>query len=736
MRLVISGIVQGVGFRPHVYRTAVSLGLNGKVWNDGADVIVDVDNAEAFISNILKDLPPLARVSQVLMNDEPMDKSVKGFHIVGSANGNGGISIPADTAVCGNCLNDMKAGRRKGYAFTSCTECGPRFTLIDAVPYDRKNTAMNEFDMCPECRREYSDPKDRRFHHQTVCCEKCGPKYSLTDANGKPIKGDPVNEFASILKNGGIGVMKSWGGMHICCTPENTAKLRKWYNRPQKPFALMVGNADTVKKYAEPNAFEMTHLTSVHRPIVLMPKVYSKTTEMIAPGLNTIGIFLPYTGMQHLLFDHLDAIVMTSANFPGEPMLLDNTNVMELNADAYLLHDQNIINRADDSVLRMNCGNTAFIRRSRGHVPSAVGIGTKDWRVALQSRIPVSNGIRTTGCVLGIGAQENLTASVLLNEEVHSTQHIGDGDSLGVPEYLETSVRSLTKSLKCTPQAVVMDKHPGYSNRPLGKMLAEEFGAELMEVQHHHAHAASLLADNNVEDAIVMTLDGTGYGDDGNAWGGEILFSDVRSYERLAHLQNIPLLGSEKALYDLRRLKFAVDLINGKNTELFNEKDSEVLRKLAPKSIKTSSFGRLLDTLAFTLGVCEKRTYDGEPAMKMESLLATGKMIGGFDTHMEGCEINTADLFARIGNGRKEDIAYSIIRNVVSAMTEAACDHAESKGTKNIGLTGGVSYSEPICRMFTEDVKKRGMNILLHNQIPNGDGGISAGQAVIGSVRL
>jgi len=416
-----------------------------------------------------------------------------------------------------------------------------------------------------------------------------------------------------------------------------------------------------------------------------------------------------------MLFNNLgeDALIMTSANLPGEPMILDDEHVLELNADAYLLHDQKIMNRADDSVLRMNGKNVSFIRKSRGHIPSYIKIGIE-------------------GDVVSIGAQENLTASVAVNGKIWTTQHIGDGGSLGVPEYLDDAVRSMMKMLGSSPSVIAMDMHPGYSNRKVGRILSEEFGADIMEVQHHWAHAASLLADNREEECVAISVDGTGYGADGNAWGGEIMLADLERYERIAHLQNIPLLGSEKALYDLKRLKFAIDEMNGISSELFDDRDSNILRKMMPSSVRCSSLGRILDVLAFTLGVCEHRTYDGEPAMKMEPLLSRGKMIGGFETELKGKEIMTAGLFSRIDKKcDRNDTAYAIIRNVVNLMVMTACDAADSAGIRNIGLTGGVSYSAPICSMVEEEVNKRGMNLLVHRRVPNGDGGISVGQAAI-----
>ena len=716
MRIVIKGTVQGVGFRPTVYRIASSLGLNGKVWNDGPDVVIDVDDGNELLRILKEQLPPLAKIDSIETEDYGPDPSVNGFSIVPSSYGNGSVGIPTDTAICDSCLKEIRSGgRRKGYAFTTCTDCGARFTLISGLPYDRNNTAMKEFPMCEKCSSEYNDPTDRRFHHQTICCPECGPRYYVIDNDGKRIDGDPIPTFAKMIDSGAIGIAKSWGGMHICTTLENASKLRKWYGREQKPFAIMVRDIDCVKQYARPSRKEIEHLTSEHRPIVLMEKIYSDLTETISPRLDNIGVFLPYTGMQYLLFDCLDhdALIMTSANIPGEPMILNDKDVLELGADVYLLHNQHIVNRADDSVVRTYRDNTFFIRKSRGHVPSF---------------IPT----KYSGAAIGIGAQENLTATVSYGGRLYTTQHIGNGESVGVIEYLESSTDSLMELLGCRPQAIAMDLHPGYSNRRYGKHLAEKYDAELIEIQHHWAHAASLLTEHNVDEAVVLSIDGTGYGTDGNAWGGEVLRTDLDRFERISHLQNIPLLGSERALHDLRRLKFAVDCINGEDNHIVSDEMANVMRKLMNKSIKTSSFGRLLDTLAFTLGVCRTRTYDGEPAMKMEPLLARGRLIPGFETEMNNGEILTAHLFADLPkNEKREDIAYSIVRNVIDSMVDSACDCAESKGIGTIGLSGGVSYNRPICKMVENATLGRGLKFMTHDCVPNGDGGISVGQAAI-----
>jgi hydrogenase maturation protein HypF len=577
---------------------------------------------------------------------------------------------------------------------------------------------MDDFPLCPDCLSEFKDPLDRRFHHQTICCPKCGPKYRLEDNEGPLDVEDPILSLAKELDAGRIAVVKGWGGMHICCNLDNLKKMREWYGRKEKPFAIMARDMDALKNYGEPTPFEEELLRSPNRPIVLVKKKESDVTELASPGLDNIGMFLPYTGMHHILFSNLDhdALVMTSANIPGEPMIVDDKRIKELGADLYLLHNQPILNRADDTVVRAIGSNTQFIRRSRGNVPYHLPIGSK-------------------GCAIGLGPQENLTAAVSLDGYIWPTQYIGNGEKIGVPEYLEEAVRTQIRFLNCRPTVIALDLHPGYSNRPLGKMLSQEYGADLIEVQHHWAHAASLMVDSGVESCVALTLDGTGHGDDGTAWGGEVLQSDFSSYKRVAHLETLPLLGSEKALYDLRRLKFAIDEMNGVENHSFTDSESMVLRKLMKTSVRTSSFGRVLDALSYWLGVCEQRTYDGEPAMKLEPLLARGKLVEGFETEtVNGC-VKTAQLFHE-SKEKREDVAYSIVYNIMKELVQSASESADSSGMENIGITGGVSYNGTITNMFMELVEKTDHQFILHNDVPNGDGGVSIGQVAIAARKL
>ncbi|MCQ2052979.1 MAG: carbamoyltransferase HypF [archaeon] len=716
MRITIEGTVQGVGFRPTVQKIATSLGLNGRVWNDGSMVIIDVDDALALKNALMKNLPPLAKVEHLKIEDSPAPDCT-GFFITPSKNTSKSVSIPTDTAVCDKCLLEMRSkGRRKGYAFTTCTDCGARFTLLSSLPYDRDKTAMSDFLMCVDCKNEYQMIKNRRFHHQTICCPKCGPRYRLTDREGIEISGDPIPVFARMLDSGKIGIAKSWGGMHICCTLENVRHLREICHRPQKPFAIMVRDLEVAKKYVILTEKEKELLTSPNRPIVVANKNNKLLTEEIAPGLGNVGVFLPYTGMQHLLFDCLshDALIMTSANIPGEPMIIRDEDVFDkLEADCYLLHDQKIINRADDSVVRAFGNKTLFIRKSRGFIPSY-----------LKTNSDV--------CAIGIGAQENLSGTVSTNGRLYSTQYIGNGKSFNAIEYLETATDSLISLLGCIPQVVSMDMHPGYTNRKYGKRLSEKYHIPLLEIQHHWAHAISLLTETRETESAVLAVDGTGYGDDGNAWGGEVFIANLEGYERIAHLQYFPLIGGEKAVMDPVRLKFAIDEINGVDSGLVPERSADIYRKIMSNSIFTSSMGRFLDAMAVALGICNQRTYDGEPAMKIEPFLSKGKFIEGFNLKTKSGIIETVSMFKDIPiNVSKADIAYTMTKSVIDEMANIACDNAMKKGIQTVGLTGGVSYNAPICKMAKDAIEARGLKFIMHDKVPCGDGGISVGQAVI-----
>jgi len=725
MKLIFKGIVQGVGFRPTIYRIAKDMGLNGYVLNKGSEVEVVINkNHEEFIKELKKHLPPIAKISDI--EKKECNKVFSDFKILYSKKGEKHSQIPTDIATCEKCLNEIfdQSNRRYHYPFTNCTVCGARFSLIKDIPYDRERTSMGEFDLCPNCTKEYNNPMDRRYHAQTISCKKCGPKYFLYDKNKKNLgEKDAISTFAKQIDSGKIGVIKSWGGMHLCCNLDEIPRFRGWYKRPQKSFAIMVRNFETAQKYGKITDYEKKILTSNKRPIVLLEKLKG---EQASPGLNTIGIFLPYTGLHHLLFSYLksDALLMTSANIPGEPMLIKNEDAFLLGADYYLLHNRKIPNRIDDSVVKIWNKKTFFIRKSRGFVPDPIHVTYKK-------------------NILSVGPGENIVGSVSHDKKLYSTQYVGNSKYYSVLDFLEKSLRHIIKLTHEKPNldAVAIDKHPGYDSRVVGKKFAEESSAELFEIQHHHAHAASLMLENNLDESVVLSLDGLGYGDDGTFWGGEVLYSNFETFDRLGHLQNIPLLGGDMATKDPRRLVFAIFNSFGKEIYFKGEK-ADIFSKMIKKAPQSSSLGRILDAISCYLDICCKRTYDGEPAMKLESYLARGKPKYSFNIEVKNNVIETIDLFRQVdeiikkpvSEKEKADLSYSMVKAIIDKLIDIAIFFADKNEFKNIGITGGVSYNIPITEMVKTKVEQKKLKLVVHNRIPNGDGGISVGQnAIVGS---
>ena len=583
---------------------------------------------------------------------------------------------------------------------------------------------MDKFPLCNGCKKEFENPLNRRYHAQTISCPTCGPKYKLYDKKKQDLgEKDAIKKFAQFIDNGKIGVIKSWGGMHICCRIDEINRFREWYKRPQKSFAVMTKDIETAKKYGDIEEDEQRLLMSKSTPIVLVEK---KKAEEISPGLNTIGLYLPYTGLHYILFSHLnsDALVMTSANIPGEPMMTTNEEVFSLNADCYLLHNREIPNRVDDSVVKIWQGNTFFLRKSRGFVPEPLDVNYNSQ-------------------VLSVGADENITGSISVDKKIFATQYIGNSRYYNTLIFLENSLRHLMELLmkKQKLDAVAMDLHPAYDTRGVAEKFAEEFSVPIFEVQHDWAHISSLLVDNNLDEIVALALEGLGYGTDGTFWGGDVLFGDFNSFERVGHIEYIPLLGGDQATNDPRRLVYAIFKKFGKE-KFFSETESEILSKLMDKSPLSCSLGRYLDAISCYLGICTKRTYSGEPAMKLEKYLAKGNDKYKLKVEIIDNVVQVIDLFNQIdekiklplSESDKANISYSIVKTIVESLTDIAIGYANDKNLKKIGLTGGVSYNIPITNIVYKRVKNAGLQLVVHNRIPNGDGGISIGQnAIVGN---
>lgn len=751
--ITVGGVVQGVGFRPFVFRKAVLHSLVGGVRNRGdglVEIVVQGEEAEvrSFLEELRSGKPPLARYDTFEVRFGEDTARLDGFAILESSREkeSHGSTIPPDVGICEDCLGEVRdrANRRYGYFFTTCTNCGPRFSIIRGLPYDRRSTTMQEFGLCQSCRREYETPADRRFHAETIACQECGPEVFLADRRGRRIQSDePIRVAGRGLNEGKLVAVKGIGGFHIACSVRNSealGRLRKVKHRSQKPFAVMAADIESVMKFAYVSEKEREALTSPERPIVLLTKRGSDDlSEQVSPGLSNVGVMLPYTALHFLLFDSVReaALVMTSANPPGEPLVKDNseaTKALGGTVDYFLMNNREIANRCDDSVIRVNDGVVLQIRRSRGFAPSTIKLKTE-----------------TKGRVLALGAEFMDTACLLHDRDAFLTQHIGDLESLENYLFLKDSVRHLLDLTNIKPDVIACDLHPTMNTSRLARRMGEELGIEAVQVQHHHAHAASVAAEEGLDSLVAVTCDGFGYGSDGSAWGGEVLLVEGGRFRRAASLEPQPLAGGDAAvLFPLRMaagiLSKSMDVqefvMNGSDSLPHGEREAEaVLAQLQGRRYPTTtSAGRVLDAASYVLGLCKERTYEGEPAMKLESAARSGKDVLGMEPEIRNGELVTTDLIAELFEQKarlaQPDLAYSAEEYLAKGLAEMALDCAETSGVAEIGFTGGVAYNAHISRVIRGLVEKHSLNFHINRRVPCGDGGISFGQAYVASLRL
>ncbi|AMM53576.1 carbamoyltransferase HypF [Pyrococcus kukulkanii] len=758
-RIHVQGIVQAVGFRPFVYRIAHAHNLRGYVRNlgdAGVEIVVEgrEEDIEAFLEDLYKKKPPLAKIEKVIRKEIPI-QGFDRFYIEKSSTekkGEGDSIIPPDIAICEDCLRELfdPNDKRFMYPFIVCTNCGPRFTIIEDLPYDRENTAMREFPMCDFCRSEYEDPLNRRYHAEPVACPTCGPSYRLYTSTGEEIIGDPLRRAAKLIDKGYIVAIKGIGGIHLACdaTREDVvAELRKRLFRPQKPFAIMAKDLETIKTFAYVTEEEEEELTSYRRPIVaLRKKEPFPLPENLAPGLHTIGVMLPYAGTHYILFhwSKTPVYVMTSANFPGMPMIKDNDEAFEKLkdvADYLLLHNRRIPNRADDSVVRFVDGRRAVIRRSRGFVP-----------------LPIEIPFEYKG--LAVGAELMNAFGVVKGNRVYPSQYIGNTSKIEVLEFMREAVAHFRKILRVSDfDLIIADLHPSYNTTKLAMEIAEETNAELLQVQHHYAHIASVMAEHGLEEVVGIALDGVGYGTDGKTWGGEVIYLSYEDVERLAHIEYYPLPGGDLASY------YPLRALIGILSEMYElEEVRSTIERLCPKAIESlkygkvefnvifnqlarginvayaSSTGRVLDAFAVLLNVAYRRHYEGEPAMKLESFAFKGKNDLGFKVPVEGEEIKITELFREvlevIDKANPADIAYSVHLALARAFAELAVEKAKEFGVKGIAMSGGVAYNELIVKTVRKFVEAHGLRFYSTYEVPRGDNGINVGQAFLGGLYL
>jgi len=758
--IAVTGVVQGVGFRPFIYRLANKHGLAGFVRNmgdAGVQVIVEGDKkrVEKFIDSLRPEQPPLARIDEVKTTWKDATNEFTIFRVVPSETTGLGLPsvVPPDFALCDDCLREMldPGDRRHNYPFITCVNCGPRFTIIEELPYDRPRTSMKAFPLCTDCLREYRDPPDRRYHAEPTCCPVCGPRMELHDENGSSIDvADPFRETARLLDEGNIVAVKGIGGIHIASKTtddEVLARLRRTSNRPQQPFAIMSKDLEAIRTFAEVSEVEAKLLTSYRRPILVLKRSPNYIlSDLVAPELDSVGVMLPYSGIHHLILRHGSdpAYVMTSANVPGLPMLVDNAEAIAKlrgTVDYLLLHDRAIVNRCDDSVVKLINGKPAFLRRSRGYVPE-----------------PIKLSFGSDRSVLAVGAELNVSAAILVGDRCFVSQYIGDTTKVETLEYMREAAERLMRLLNLKGVDVVAhDLHPHYATTGVAPHMAKELGAKTFAAQHHHAHLCSLMAEHGLEKLVGISADGVGYGSDGTIWGGEVMVAGLSSFERVGGLMSQRMPGGDLAT------RFPARMVAGMLWQHLGREELErvldefcasgfkrgkremgiVLRQLERdlNVFRTSSCGRVLDAVACLLGVCDERTYEGEPAIKLEAAAGKGnaeevklesviEKVGGvrvIDTSRLLGDILSA-LRARVP---RRHIAAAAQRAIARGLASIAIDTASSMGMDIVGGSGGVFYNWAIATAVRKEIEKAGLRFVQHELLPPGDGGISVGQAVV-----
>ena len=748
-RISVRGVVQGVGFRPFVYLLAARYNLRGWVSNTSEDVKIEVEgnkqDIELFINDLREQAPPLSHIEDIKVTAGRPENYAK-FEIRPSVPEAGKYQLVSpDIATCPDCTGEIfsPADRRYRYPFTNCTNCGPRFTIINDIPYDRPNTTMQSFLMCPECQREYNDPFDRRFHAQPNACPLCGPQLELRIAQGSLVDTDDIIKKAGeLLKNGKIVAIKGLGGFLLACdaTSDKAVNLlRRRKNRPAKPLAIIVSNLDEVKRHCEVNEDESKLLTSPSSPIVLLKwKTGSNISQAVAPGLKYLGVMLPYTPLHHLLLKEVGLpLVMTSGNLSEEPIARDNDEALKRLAgiaDYFLMHNRDIYARYDDSVMIVDQGIPRFTRRARGYAPYPIRLPFKSKQI------------------LGCGAEEKNTFCLTRDNYAFVSQHIGDMENLETLEHYVNTIALYKKLFRIEPQVIAHDMHPEYLPTKYAKELAAKEKIKLFPVQHHHAHIASCLADNGVAGPVIgVAFDGTGYGTDGNIWGGEFIVADYKKFDRLAHLEYLPLAGGAQAIRKPYRTAIGYLLASGieldKNLPLFKDIDKselQIIKEQVAKRINaplTSSMGRLFDAVAALSGIRGIIEYEAQAAIDLEMLAyiaadETGPYPFSLTQHDGTSVIRLHDLFIGIIKDILNKIPEAVIaarfHNTIAQMILEVCHSISAKtGIKKVALSGGVFQNRLLLRKTVPLLESAGFEVYTHRQVPCNDGGISLGQVVI-----
>jgi hydrogenase maturation protein HypF len=738
-RINVNGVVQGVGYRPFVYRVATELGLNGFVLNSGSGVIVEVEGRHEdclrFIERLKEEKPPRA-VVKTLSYEEIPAKGYVGFRVEQTISEKVDTLCPPDVAVCHDCLSELfnPSDRRYLYPFINCINCGPRFTILERLPYDRVNTSMRVFTMCRDCEREYSDPLNRRFKAEPNACGECGPRVKLY-RNGKLLRVvDPISEAARLINEGFIVAVKGYGGFHLACDAtrrDTVLELRRRKKRGNKPFAIMVKNIEEAEKIVELNDSERKWLLHYSAPIILARRREpNPVVEEVAPGMKYLGVFLPYTPIHHILMRRVKrpAIVLTSGNVSEEPIIFRDKEAFEKlgeMADYVLTYNRRIVNFADDSVGFVQDGVLRLVRRSRGFVPE-----------------PVEVDMDIDG-VLAMGADLNNTFSIVKKGRVFISQYMGDLENIFIRKRYVEAIRGLQRLLNLEYNTVAYDPHPAYYSSQIGFSLK----GRKIPVQHHYAHVLSAMAENNIlkQDVLGVAFDGTGYGDDGNLWGSELIVVREGKYFRRGHLKYVPMPGGEKAVIEPARMAFSYlyDALGEDALKIdigISGKAKVILRNMIAKRINTPltcGLGRLFDAVSALLGICFKRTFEGEPAMMLE-MVATGDIDGSYPFSIIGGNeyvVDTAPIIASVVEDLKKKVPVGRIsmrfHETVARFTIELVEAIRfEEDVRNIVLSGGVFQNRVLSSRIKRLMEERGLKTFFNNLVPTNDGGISLGQAV------
>lgn len=767
--LRVRGLVQGVGFRPTVWRLAHECGVHGDVRNDGAGLLIHAFGGARSLARFLRRLehepPPLARIDSIERESlaAPPVRALRDFRIVESARGGAHTAVLPDAASCALCVDEVlaKEGRRSGYAFTNCTHCGPRFSIVRAIPYDRRNTSMASFALCPDCSREYGRPSDRRFHAQPTACPACGPRVAIELADSAPSASDPLAHAVRLLRDGAIVAVKGLGGFHLACDATNAdavERLRTRKHRDCKPFALMAASVSEIRRYCDVDAMERAALQSAAAPIVLLSRHNEDLPPGIAPGSATLGFMLPYTPLHHLLVRGVGRpLVLTSGNRSDEPQCTDNAEARErlhAIADAWLAHDRKIVNRIDDSVVRVMDGAPRVLRRARGYAPAP---------------LTLARGFERAPPVVALGGMLKSTFCLLAEGRAVVAQHQGDLDHpLAFADY-RRNLERYRELFEHAPECIAVDGHPDYPSTRLGIEWAQRSAIRLVTVAHHHAHVASCLAENGValdaSPVLGIALDGLGMGDDGALWGGEFLLADYRGFRRLASLKPVALPGGSQAIrqpwrntYAHLASAFGAQGIPARYRGLalvrfLDQPRQAALGTLLAKGLNSpaaSSCGRLFDAVAAALNICRERAdYEGQAAIELEALAARaddGDYSPGYPFALEDCadmgivSVDPTAMWVSLLDDLVRAVSPATIaarfhRGLSRAIAATAQRCAGAERVDTVALSGGVFHNRILLELVATTLRGAGLRVLTHRQVPAGDGGLALGQAAVAAAR-